>query len=42
MVENRTTRRSFEMVPLPPARRAIMEAGGLIAFTRRRLMEANR
>ncbi len=40
-VENRTSGRSFAQVPLPPARKAIMEAGGLIAFTRRRLVQAN-
>ncbi len=38
-VVNRTTARRFRAVPLPPARAAIVEAGGLIAFTRRRLME---
>ena len=38
-VRNLTTGKVFDQLPLPPARRAIMEAGGLIAFTRRRLME---
>ena len=38
-VRNLTTCKVFDQLPLPPARRAIMEAGGLIAFTRRRLME---
>jgi 3-isopropylmalate/(R)-2-methylmalate dehydratase small subunit len=39
-VENKTTGKTFDQVPLPPARKAIMEAGGLIAFTRSRLMQA--
>jgi 3-isopropylmalate/(R)-2-methylmalate dehydratase small subunit len=39
-VRNVTTGKAFDQLPLPPARKAIMEAGGLIAFTRRRLMEA--
>jgi 3-isopropylmalate dehydratase small subunit len=38
-VTNRTTGRSFEVVPLPAARQAIIDAGGLIAYTRRRLLE---
>lgn len=38
-VVNRTTGRRFPLLPLPPARRAILEAGGLIAYTRRRLVE---
>ncbi|HEX9093436.1 MAG TPA: 3-isopropylmalate dehydratase small subunit [Coriobacteriia bacterium] len=37
---NKTTGRSFAVVPLPKARQAIIDAGGLIAYTRRRLMEA--
>ncbi len=39
-VLNRTTGGCFEQVPLPPARKAIMEAGGLIAYTRARLVAA--
>ncbi len=39
-VRNLTTGQVFEQVPLPPARRAIMEAGGLIAYTRKRLVAA--
>jgi 3-isopropylmalate/(R)-2-methylmalate dehydratase small subunit len=39
-VLNRTTGRSFALVPLPKARQAIIDAGGLIAYTRKRLMEA--
>jgi 3-isopropylmalate dehydratase small subunit len=41
-VRNLTTGRSFGIVPLPPARQAIIDAGGLIAYTRRRLMQAPR
>jgi 3-isopropylmalate/(R)-2-methylmalate dehydratase small subunit len=36
-VVNRTTGKSFPVVPLPQARQAIIDAGGLIAFTRARL-----
>ena len=39
-VVNRTTGRSFPVVPLPAARQAIVEAGGLVAYTRRRVLEA--
>jgi 3-isopropylmalate/(R)-2-methylmalate dehydratase small subunit len=39
-VVNRTTGRSFAVVPLPAARKAIVEAGGLVAYTRRRVLEA--
>jgi 3-isopropylmalate/(R)-2-methylmalate dehydratase small subunit len=38
-VNNRTTGRSFSILPLPSARQVIIEAGGLIAYTRRRLLE---
>lgn len=38
-VVNTTTGKSFKVLPIPPARRAVMEAGGLIAYTRKRLME---
>jgi 3-isopropylmalate/(R)-2-methylmalate dehydratase small subunit len=37
-VENRTTGRSFATAPLPPARQAIIDAGGLIPYTRARLL----
>ncbi len=37
-VINRTSGRSFRIEPLPPARRDIMEAGGLIAYTRARVL----
>ena len=38
-VLNKTTGKRFAVQPLPEARQAIMRAGGLIAYTRRRLME---
>jgi 3-isopropylmalate/(R)-2-methylmalate dehydratase small subunit len=37
---NRTTGRTFAVVPLPRARQAIVDAGGLIAYTQRRVLEA--
>jgi 3-isopropylmalate/(R)-2-methylmalate dehydratase small subunit len=36
-VVNLTTGKSFPVVPLPKARQAIIDAGGLIAYTRARL-----
>jgi 3-isopropylmalate/(R)-2-methylmalate dehydratase small subunit len=38
-VINRTSGKSFAVVPLPAARQAIIDAGGLIPFTRRLLLE---
>jgi 3-isopropylmalate/(R)-2-methylmalate dehydratase small subunit len=38
-VLNRTSSRRFPTRPLPAARQAILEAGGLIAYTRSRLLE---
>ena len=38
-VVNATTGKRFRIVPLPPARQALIDAGGLIAYTRKRLME---
>jgi 3-isopropylmalate/(R)-2-methylmalate dehydratase small subunit len=38
-VLNRTTGRSFDVVPLSEARQAIITAGGLIPFTRQRLLQ---
>jgi 3-isopropylmalate/(R)-2-methylmalate dehydratase small subunit len=38
-VLNKTSGRSFDLVPLPAARQAIIDAGGLIAFTRQRLLQ---
>jgi len=39
-VVNRTTGKRFPVVPLPRARQAIIDAGGLIPFTRQRLLAA--
>jgi 3-isopropylmalate/(R)-2-methylmalate dehydratase small subunit len=39
-VVNAATGKRYEQIQMPEARRAIMEAGGLIAFTRKRLVEA--
>ncbi len=36
---NRTTGKSFAVTPLPKARQAVIDAGGLIAYTRKRVME---
>ncbi len=38
-VVNKTTGRSSSVVPLPKARQAIIDAGGLIAYTRKRVLE---
>jgi 3-isopropylmalate/(R)-2-methylmalate dehydratase small subunit len=38
-VANKTTGKSFPITPLPPARQAIIDAGGLIAYTRKRVLE---
>ena len=38
-VVNRTTGRTFKVEPLPRARQAIIDAGGLIAYTRKRVLE---
>ncbi len=37
-VVNKTTGRQFDVVPLPKARQDIIDAGGLIAYTRKRLL----
>jgi 3-isopropylmalate/(R)-2-methylmalate dehydratase small subunit len=37
-VMNKKTGRKFSVIPLPKARQAIVEAGGLIAYTRKRVM----
>ena len=39
-VINRTTGHKYATVPLPAARQAIIDAGGLIAYTRQRLLAA--
>ncbi len=36
---NRSSGKSFPIIPLPKARQAIIDAGGLIPYTRRLLME---
>jgi len=38
-VKNVTTGKSFRIVQLPQARQAIIDAGGLVSFTRKRLLE---
>ena len=38
-VVNTTTGKTFSVDPLPKARQVIVEAGGLIAYTRKRLLE---
>ncbi len=40
-VHNRTSGKSWDVVPLPKARQAIIDAGGLVAYTRKRLLEAH-
>lgn len=39
-VVNKTTGKTFATVPLPKARQAIVDAGGLVAYTRKRVLEA--
>jgi 3-isopropylmalate/(R)-2-methylmalate dehydratase small subunit len=39
-VVNRTTGAAFEVTPLPPSRQAIIDAGGLIPYTRARVLQA--
>jgi 3-isopropylmalate dehydratase small subunit len=38
-VINKTSGKTFSVTPLPRARQSIIDAGGLIAYTRKRLME---
>jgi 3-isopropylmalate/(R)-2-methylmalate dehydratase small subunit len=38
-VINKTTGKSFTVVPHPPSRQAIIDAGGLIAYTRKKLID---
>ena len=40
-VVNTTTGKGFAALPLPKARQAIIDAGGLIAYTRKRVMKKN-
>ncbi|MBN1633712.1 MAG: 3-isopropylmalate dehydratase [Ignavibacteria bacterium] len=39
LVINKTTGKSFGIEPLPPARQAIIDAGGLIPYTRKKMLE---
>jgi 3-isopropylmalate/(R)-2-methylmalate dehydratase small subunit len=39
---NKTIGKSFDIIPLPKARQAIIDAGGLIPYTRKRLLEKKR
>ncbi len=39
-VVNKTTGKTFATIPLPAARQAIIDAGGLIAYTRKRVVES--
>ncbi len=39
-VVDKTTGKAVPVVPLPKARQAIVDAGGLIAYTRKRVLEA--
>jgi 3-isopropylmalate/(R)-2-methylmalate dehydratase small subunit len=41
-VLNQTKGRSYEIVPLPKARQAVIDAGGLIAYTRKRVMQGKK
>ena len=41
-VINKTNGKSFDLVPLPRERQAIIDAGGLISFTRRVLLQGGR
>ena len=38
-VLNKTTGKSFDVIPHPATRQAIIDAGGLIAYTRKKLLE---
>jgi 3-isopropylmalate/(R)-2-methylmalate dehydratase small subunit len=40
LVKNRTSGKEFATVPLPSARQSIVDAGGLIAYPRKRLKES--
>jgi hypothetical protein len=41
-VINHTSEKSFKVVPLPKARQSIIDAGGLIPFTRKRLLQSEK
>ena len=38
-IVNRSSGKEFEVIPLPPARQSLIDAGGLIAYTRKRLLD---
>ena len=38
-ITNKTSGKAFEVTPLPRSRQAIIEAGGLIPYTRQRLVQ---
>ena len=39
VIHNRTSGKQFAVIPLPKARQAILDAGGLISYTRKRLLK---
>jgi len=39
-IVNKTSGKEFKIIPLPKARQAIIDAGGLIPYTRKRVMES--
>lgn len=39
LVFNKTKNKKFKIIPLPKTRQSIIDAGGLIAYTRKRLIE---
>jgi len=41
-VINKTSGKTYDIVPLPEARRAIIDAGGLIQYTRKKLIEESK
>ena len=38
-VINKTANKSYDIIPLPPTRQAVIDAGGLIPYTRQRLLK---
>ncbi len=40
-VKNLTSKRSFAVIPLPAAQQAIIDAGGLIAYARKKLLKGD-
>jgi 3-isopropylmalate/(R)-2-methylmalate dehydratase small subunit len=42
IVVNKTTGKSFDVVPLPKARQAIIDAGGLIPYARQRVLQGEK